>query len=247
MPTVKDRAFVLDAADYRESSTLLQLLCEREGRVALVARGLRSEKSKKAAAAQPFNLVQVSYFLRDEATIGNLSAIDIERQPSLLRERLDAYAVAALWFEALRVAAPARVPAGELFGLTGALLDALESAPVRSVRVLRLWFRLLEALGFGASPGACGACGGIYGLAHFDLRQSCTVCSFCAKPTIRYFPLPDGTDPQLHALGMPRPPAGLVFADAAGNAMYRLIHELLTRHLDAAFRSYRFLAGTLGI
>jgi DNA repair protein RecO (recombination protein O) len=247
MATTKDRAFVLDAADYRETSTLLRLLCEREGRVALVARGLRSEKSRKGAAAQPFNLVQVTYSLREGATMGNLAAIDLERQPQRLRERLDAYAVAAFWFETVNVSAPARLPAGEMFGLTGALLLALETEPVRSVRVLWMWFRLLDALGFGASVGACGSCGRGVGLMHFDMRQCCAVCSRCAQSGRRYFPLPEAAPALLAALDGREVPAAGVMGDAAGNALYLLLHDLLARHLDTAFRSHRFLAEMLGM
>ena len=74
MAQLKTRAFVIDSTPYRETSRLLHVFCSGEGKMSLVARGLQSAKSKKATAAEPFNLVQIGYTAKEGASLGSLTS-----------------------------------------------------------------------------------------------------------------------------------------------------------------------------
>ncbi len=54
-------AFVLQQQHYRETSLLLQVLTRDEGRVAVLAKGVRKPKSKTAALLQPFLPLNIAY------------------------------------------------------------------------------------------------------------------------------------------------------------------------------------------
>ncbi|MFT6986153.1 MAG: DNA repair protein RecO (recombination protein O) [Psychromonas sp.] len=57
-------AFILHRRPYRETSQLLDLFCQDVGKVSLVYKGGRSTTRMRRGMAQPFTLLQVSYFGR---------------------------------------------------------------------------------------------------------------------------------------------------------------------------------------
>jgi len=57
-------AFILHRRPYRETSQLIDLFCQDVGKVSLVYKGGRSSTRMKRGTAQPFTLLQVSYFGR---------------------------------------------------------------------------------------------------------------------------------------------------------------------------------------
>lgn len=80
-------AFILHRHSYRETSQLLHLFCEDVGRVSLVYKGGRSTARMKRGMAQPFTLLQVSYFGR--GGLKTVKAIEAKSQVvPLFGERL---------------------------------------------------------------------------------------------------------------------------------------------------------------
>lgn len=243
----KSRAFIISAADYRETSRLIHLFCENEGRISLIAKGLRSPKSKKATAAEPFSLVQVTYILKEGETLGLLTGIETERIFPGMRARLESYALASYWFEIVRTAAQARLASPEFFGLTESFLESLEGA--EDLTELSAWHfgRLLQALGFGADLEACGRCGTEKQLEHFDPALGATVCVRCAEPRHRYLPLARESAGLLSPLfSGRRPDSTAPLAAQARLPFFLILNELLTIHLDQTLRSFQFVKDVVG-
>ncbi|MEH6453129.1 MAG: DNA repair protein RecO [Psychromonas sp.] len=68
-------AFILHRRPYGETSQLVDLFCEDVGKVSLVFKGGRNSTRMKRGMAQPFTLLQVSYFGRSNLkTIKSLEA-----------------------------------------------------------------------------------------------------------------------------------------------------------------------------
>ena len=59
-------AFILQSKPYRESSVLLDVFTRDFGIVAILARGVRKEKSTTAGVLQPFSLLHLSYLDKNE-------------------------------------------------------------------------------------------------------------------------------------------------------------------------------------
>lgn len=237
----KSRAFVLSAADYRETSKLLQLFCENEGRISVIARGLRSPKSKKAQLADAFNLLQVNYTLKDGATLGMLTGIEPEHLYSSLRTNLDAYALASYWFEILKVAGQARLAGHEIFQLTDQFLASLHDHPIRGglkIRSLQLMLGLAQELGFGIQLFACGICGRPDDLRRFSIAAGTAVCSRCQPPVGRALVLPQALS---SALETQFAQSDELFLTAAA-AFLNLYNEFLSNHLDHRFTTFAFLS-----
>lgn len=236
----KSSAFILDASDYRETSRLLHVFCENEGRISLIAKGLRSPKSRNAALTDSFNLVQITYTLKENATLGILTAIEGDHTFSSLRSRLSAYALANYWFEIIKVAAQARVSSAELFALTRQLLLQLDAS---SDTALPCWhfLQLFQLLGFGAQFGVCGDCNSATFMDQFDLSAGTTVCRQCNNPRRRLINLP--ADLVTH-LARAAETQGLPDTElTAGHAFafLRFANQFLTLHLDHRLRTFAFL------
>lgn len=67
-------AFVLHQRPYRETSALLDVFTGTWGRTGLVARGIRSPKSRRRGELQPFRPLLVSWIQRGE--LGTLTAVE---------------------------------------------------------------------------------------------------------------------------------------------------------------------------
>lgn len=78
-------AYLLHQRAYRDSSMILDVLTPEFGRVALVARGVRQEKSKLKGVLRPFQPLVVSWTSRGE--MGTLTGAEAQGRPlHLLRE-----------------------------------------------------------------------------------------------------------------------------------------------------------------
>ncbi len=240
MNRITSRAFVLSAGEYRETSTLLRVMCEREGVISLVGRGLRSPKSRRGAAAQPFTLANIAYSLREDSTIGTLSGIEVERQFANLRGNLECYAVGSFWLEVLTVAVPPRAAPGPVFDLTVRVLEALDAGPAGSGAVVACWCRLLEELGFALQFRTCARCGGRENLNHFDVHRGGVVCSGCAGGR-RLFPVGEGVTDTLARISQEPGPLPGTVPTRVLDSFLRLMRDVLEAHLDSRLRSYEFV------
>jgi len=68
--------YVLHQRPYRESSALLEVFTGSYGRVGLVARGVRSPKSRQRGDLQPFRALRLSWSARGE--LGTLTAVEAD-------------------------------------------------------------------------------------------------------------------------------------------------------------------------
>lgn len=139
------RAYVLHQRPYRESSALLEVFAESHGRVGLVARGVRSPKSRQRGDLQPFRPLRLSWSGRGE--LGTLTGVEADgAAPPLQGTRL----YSAFYLNELLVRLLARQdPHPRLYALYRASLEQLGGA-VDIEPVLRIFEkRLLEELGYG--------------------------------------------------------------------------------------------------
>jgi len=72
-------AYVLVQRPYRETSLLIEVFTRHEGRVGLVARGVRGPRSKQRALLQPFAPLLLSW--RESGELGTLAAVEAAGAP----------------------------------------------------------------------------------------------------------------------------------------------------------------------
>jgi len=155
-------AYVLHHYPYRDSSLLLEVFTRDHGRIGLVARGARSEKSRWRGQLQLFMPLTLSWSARGE--LGTLTGAESRGSGAIVsgRRLLSAYYLNELLLRMLT----RNDPHADLFHAYEQALAALESAEEPALRLFEK--RLLQGLGYGllldhdAHSGASIDAGGLY-------------------------------------------------------------------------------------
>lgn len=140
-------AFILHRRPYRETSQLVDLFCQDVGKVSLVYKGGRSTTRMKRGMAQPFTLLEVSYFGR--SSLKTLKSIDALTQVvPLTGERLYlAMYINELLYRLLQ----AESSCDGLFSAYQETLLAIAGSVDAQAALRHFEFTLLETLGYGAN------------------------------------------------------------------------------------------------
>lgn len=167
---VQSQALILRRTPFRETSLVVEGFCGEVGRISIMARGVRGEKSRVAGLLEPFNEVDV--------VLGHSSTSDwyMLREVSLIRNHLldKDYNNGILIQAAAEILLQLDVPpdeAAEIFGLFKRFSDYIGSTKPRAI--LYFW-RFLNSLlrMIGVAP---------------ELRQ-CVVCERIDEAKIVYRP-----------------------------------------------------------
>lgn len=148
-----ERAYVLHARAWRETSLLVEVLSERHGRVGLVARGVQGTKRHALRAAlQPLQHIRFDAVQRGE--LAHLSAAEaLDAAPQLAGEAM----LAGFYVNELLVRlAPRQDPHSALYALYGEVRGRLAAGGSLAWTLRRFERDLLEALGFGFDLSADG-------------------------------------------------------------------------------------------
>jgi DNA repair protein RecO (recombination protein O) len=141
-----ERAYVLHARAWRETSLLVEVLSEDHGRIGLVARGVQGPKRHALRAAlQPLQHIRFDAVQRGE--LANLNAAEaLDAAPRLAGEAM----LAGFYVNELLVRlVPRQDPHPELYALYGEVRERLGGNAPLAWTLRRFERDLLEALGFG--------------------------------------------------------------------------------------------------
>lgn len=139
-------AYVLHARAYRETSLLLECLTREHGRLGVVARGVRGERSRlRRAQLEPFQPLVLDLLLRGE--LATLTAVEVVGTPARLSG--DA-GLAGLYLNELVVRLTGRQdPHPLLFDAYARTLARLAAGESLAWSLRRFERDLLEAIGYG--------------------------------------------------------------------------------------------------
>lgn len=162
-----ERAFVLHARAWRETSVLVEVLGEEHGRVGLVARGVQGPKRHVLRAAlQPLQHIRYDAVQRGE--LAQLAAAEALDAAPLLAG--DAMLAGFYISELVMRLVPRQDPHPALYALYGEVRARLRDDAARLPWTLRRFERdLLEALGFGFDLSCDGDGREIDPAAHYRL------------------------------------------------------------------------------
>lgn len=223
-------AFVLHSRPYRETSLLLECLTREHGRLGVVARGVRRERSRMPRAQlEPFQSLALDLLMR-----GELATL-LGAEPRGLPLRLAGNAgLAGLYLNELVVRLTGRQdPHPALFDAYARTLPRLADPDGMGWTLRRFERDLLEAIGYGlqleheAGSGEALAPDATY---RYQVEEGPTACAADAPRALH------GRD--LLALAGDRRP------DAAGlAALRRMMREVIRFHLGGGeLRAWRVLA-----
>lgn len=150
MTTFRTKAIVLRRTNYGEADRILQLLTPEHGKVSVIARGVRREKSKLAGAVELFAVSDVTV----SSGRGELGILTSARLDTFFGKILEDYDRLQFGYEAVKQIDRAATTVEEeaFYRLLEQALIALNTSEI-DLRVIKTWFFLQLAilLGVGAN------------------------------------------------------------------------------------------------
>ncbi len=158
----RDRGIVLTARDVQETDRLIQVLSEREGKIAILVKRARRMESPYGAILEPTNYVELIYYVRDGPYL--LKEASLVRLFSQLRGDAAALEAALMGLAFTAEHLPEGNPEPEVLRLVREFLLELERGLSPRVGLLAFELKLLSLAGHGPHLTGCVRCGGEEGL-----------------------------------------------------------------------------------
>jgi DNA repair protein RecO (recombination protein O) len=197
MALVNTDAIVLRTYNLAEADRIAVCLTRSAGLVRAVAKGARRMKSRFGAALEPFTLIRLAFYERENRELVSISSAEIVKSHFNLAAQLEASEVLAYMGELVGDFAPPHEANEKLFRMVAACVEALETsaAPARLVmRYFEVW--LLRLAGLFPDVRSCAECGTRLSeedTAYLDVEVNshCRKCSH--GPATRLLPETQGT------------------------------------------------------
>ena len=194
-------------------------------------------KSRFGAALEPFTLIRLAYYEKENRELVSISTAEILKSHFDLAAQLEASEVLAYMGELVAEFAPPHEANEKLFRMVAACIEALEAAPASGrlvIRYFEVW--LLRLAGLFPDVRSCAECGG-------RLNESDTACldvevnphcSRCSRgPATRLLP----ETQQIVVASQHLPPIDFAntfkgLSDQSEAQLAELTHRLIVRALD---------------
>lgn len=201
MPTYPVRALVLRKTKLGEADLIVTLLAADGRQVRAVAKGVRKTRSKLGARVEPFTVVDL--MLATGRNLEIVSEAQTVASHDAIRADYDRTSAAAVVTDVLDKVSQEGQTQPQVFEMALVTLDAIETAPVASLRALVVAF-LLKSLamhGYRPSLDACAACACEDDDAHlFSVSTGGVLCRDCGDTDPGALPISRGARAALRAL-----------------------------------------------
>ena len=241
---LQDEALVLHVKNYQTADKYVVCFTKNHGKLRFIAYGARYVKNVQGRLLQPFACLNIE--VQQGQKVDKLRSCELVRLPKSLDMQQMAYGAVAA--ELTAVLTEDREPAGELYELFTATLDALTKRNPRLV-VLSFAIKLLGLTGFAPEMAHCVGCGAPITLpaaAWFSPLQGGLLCSQChaAYTGEGLEPCAEGTRrlwQWMAALDYESPAA---FSVRGGNLMEleRILYKFIFFQTDKPLNSLNFLS-----
>ena len=160
MGLVNTDAIVLRTYNLAEADRIAVCLTRSAGLVRAVARGARRMKSRFGAALEPFTVIRLAFYERENRELVSISNAEILKSHFDLAAQLEASEVLAYMGELVSEFAPPHEANEKLFRMVAACVEALETSP-GSTRLISRYFEvwLLRLAGLFPDVRSCAECG----------------------------------------------------------------------------------------
>ena len=181
----KAEAVVLKTLNHGDTSKIITLYSREVGRLKLIAKGVRSPKSKAMGLFQPTRHIQVVYYAKSTSDLQLFKSGELVDGFFGLEEDFDRLTLAQVVVELLDRSVEDEERHPGLFQLLIETLSRLSNRDLSSAEVY--WYyhtHLLQELGFRPHVGHCSACQEILaGGASMGLGSSDLECVKCHQPS----------------------------------------------------------------
>ena len=183
MALITTDAIVLRSYNLAEADRIVLCLTRNAGLVRAVAKGARKMKSRFGAALEPFTLIKLAFYEKENRDLVSMSQAEIIESRFQLASQPEAAEVLAYIGELVADFTPPHEANDTLFRMVSACVDALAKVPQDSqllMRYFEVW--LLRLAGLFPDVRACGECGtriadGDSAYLDVEVKPHCRNCS----------------------------------------------------------------------
>src|ERR1044072_3324882 len=157
MDLVNTDAIVLRSYNLAEADRIVVCLTKSAGLVRAVAKGARRMKSRFGAALEPFTLIRLSFYEKENRELVTISRAEIVKSNFDLACQLEVAEVLGYMSELIAEFAPPHEANEKMFRMIIACVDAMSATPQSARAILRyfeIW--LLRLAGSFSDVRACG-------------------------------------------------------------------------------------------
>ncbi|MFN4112275.1 MAG: DNA repair protein RecO, partial [Ignavibacteria bacterium] len=156
---LKDRGFVLKTKKFRETSKLITIFSENAGKLNLVARGVRTPKSKTSAVLEPMNFIEFVYYEKPTRDLQYISSADFINDYSTIKSNFEKIKIAYTMIELTNLFSREGQSNEELFNLVNQSLSALDKSLKSNYQLLiEFLVNLCDITGYPIYSGQCPVC-----------------------------------------------------------------------------------------
>jgi DNA repair protein RecO (recombination protein O) len=243
MGLVNTDAIVLRTYNLAEADRIAVCLTRSAGLVRAVAKGARRMKSRFGASLEPFTLIRLAFYERENRELVSISNTEILKSHFDLAARLEVSEILAYMGELVGDFAPPHEANEKLFRMVAACIEALEAAPESARLVLRyfeVW--LLRLAGLFPDVRSCAECGVRLGESDpacldVEVNPHCQKCS--RGPATRL--LPETQQSIVATQHLPPVEFASTFkglSEPADAQLAELTHRLIVRALERRPRTF---------
>src|SRR2546429_3465985 len=160
MTLINTDALVLRTYNLAEADRIVLCFTRSSGLVRAVAKGARRMKSRFGAALEPFTLIRLAFYERENRELVSISNAEILKSHFDLAAQPEVSEILAYIGELVADFSPPHEANEKLFRMVAACVEALESSPPTARLVLRyfeVW--LLRLAGLFPDVRSCADCG----------------------------------------------------------------------------------------
>ncbi len=190
---IKDKGVVLKKRNFRETSKLVSIFSENSGKINLIAKGVRTLKSKLSAVLEPMNFIEFVYYKKATRDLQFLSSADFIDDFTHVKSDFDKIQSAFALLELTNLFVHENESNSVLFQKLVESLTTLNSRSLKSRLILIYYIvHLLDSGGYPVLHSYCPSCNKTsleqkddnYFSRHFGI-----VCAKCGKSNHEFYKL----------------------------------------------------------
>lgn len=179
---IKTEAVVLSKINYGDSSSIVSLYSESEGKISAIIKGGRNPKSKIGKVVDPLNHIQVIFYKKDTREIQILTSADLISYFGRIKQNLDSLKYSLAILESVKNLTLEDEPNKKLFKGLVKILNHIENEKENPAILFgRFLLFFITELGYDLAIEKCSVCGNQNkpdGALGFDLELG-FVCKDC--------------------------------------------------------------------
>ncbi|MBM4177161.1 MAG: DNA repair protein RecO [Ignavibacteria bacterium] len=190
---IKDKGVVLKKRNFRETSKLVSIFSENNGKINLIAKGVRTLKSKLSAVLEPMNFIEFVYYKKAARDLQFLSAADFLDDFTHIKSDFNKIQSAFAMLELTNIFVHENESNPVLFQKLVESLTTLNNGSIKPKLMLIYYIvHLLDSGGYPVLHSFCPACNKTLfdqNLENYFSRHFGIVCTKCGKSNQEYYKL----------------------------------------------------------